>query len=795
MPGRAVRVGGILLALMIVAGCATGRLVRTADSAAERGDWDSAVVYYRDALGREPGRVDLKIKLERASQMAGALHMRRARELEEQDQLPGAAAEYRRAAELDPSNALALAKARELDRLIREQIDAARPPDRLEAVRQQAEQTSAIPRLDPRTPLPAMNFPNVALRDLLRTISDLTNINIVYDRGMDALLSQPYSLEVTEMPLEDVLNQVLQANQLTYKVTNPRTIFIYQDTPQKRQQFEDIYLQTFYLSHADGADITNVLTQVFASLNLPVRPVFTPSKTANVLTVRATAPVIDIIERVIRANDKPQPEVIIEAEILEVSRNFLRQLGLDLNQWALGFTFSPELAPPLTGGTFPGATPPPFNLNTLSGGVSAADFYLTSPTALVHLLESNSDTKVLARPQISGRANQPVQLRLGDDIPIPSTTFNSFAGGGVANVPTTSFEYRSVGVNLLFTPRVTYQDEVILDELTLERSGLGAFLNVGGQSLPTIVTRTAVSSIRLRDGESRVIAGLFRDDDRQTIESLPGLSRLPVLGRLFGNSDRSVDQTDIIMIITPRIVRPHEISAGDLQPIHIGTAGNVGLGAPQLLSPEAIGTTPGQAPAAPGVPVEAPPAGSQPPGGAGAPAGAAPGGAAAVPDRAPGIVPVEPVAGAPPPPDAPGVARVAIFAPPAAPEGSLSAGGGPFTFPIQIADAVNVRTISLTLTYDPQVLTAPQVGQGPFMRQAGIDAAFTQNINAEAGRIEMTFSRPANEPGASGSGVLGALSFSAGSAGVTDVTITGSATSATGDSTPLSFTPATVVVK
>jgi general secretion pathway protein D len=761
-------------------------MVRSADTAAEQGDWDSAVVYYRDALGRDPGRVDLKIKLERATQMAGALHMRRARELEAEEQLPGAAAEYRRAAELDPTNALALAKAQELDRRIREAIEAARAPARIDTLREQAGQTSAIPRLDPRTPLPAMNFPNVAVRDLLRTISELTNINILYDRGLENVLSQPYSLVVTETPLEDVLNQVLQANQLTYKVNSPRSIFIYQDTPQKRQQFEDIYLQTFYLSHADGAEITNVLTQVFASLNLPVRPVFTPSKTANVLTVRATAPVIDIIERVIRANDKPQPEVIIEAEILEVSRNFLRQLGLDLNQWALGFTFSPELAPPLTGGTLPPGTPPPFNLNTISGGVSQADFYMTSPTALIQLLESNSDTKVLARPQISGRANQPVQLRLGDDIPIPSTTFNSVAGGGVANVPTTSFEYRSVGVNLLFTPRVTYQDEVVLDDLTLERSGLGAFLNVGGQSLPTIVTRSATTSLRLRDGESRVIAGLFRDDDRRTIESLPGLSRLPVLGQIFGNTDRSVDQTDIIMILTPRIVRPHEITAADLQPIHIGTATNVGLGSPQLLSPEALDGLPvAPAPAPPGAPVQVP---GTPDLGVPVPGGAA--------SNVPGVVPIEPVSDAPAAPGtAPDVARMAVVAPPAGPDGTLAAGSGPFTLPIQIADAVNVRTISITITYDPQVLASPQVGQGPFMRQAGIAADFTQKVDVEAGRIELAFSRPADEPGASGSGVVGAVAFTAGSPGTTDVMITGVATSATGEPVPLVFTPAHVIVK
>jgi hypothetical protein len=154
-----------------------------------------------------------------------------------------------------------------------------------------------------------------------------------------------------------------------------------------------------------------------------------------------------------------------------------------------------------------------------------------------------------------------------------------------------------------------------------------------------------------------------------------------------------------------------------------------------------------------------------------------------------------PVVPAPAAGQEPTAARVVLSAPDPRPDGTLPAGAGPFTFPIQIADAVNIRTIALTITYTPSVLTTPQLGQGPFMRQAGIAASFTQNVDAGAGRIEMAFSRPPNEPGASGSGLLGAVSFTAGLAGTSDVTITGVATSATGEAVPLTFTSARVVVK
>ena len=125
----------------------------------------------------------------------------------------------------------------------------------------------------------------------------------------------------------------------------------------------------------------------------------------------------------------------------------------------------------------------------------------------------------------------------------------------MANVPTTSVTYQEVGINLQFTPRVTYQDEIILDSLVLEKSGLGNNLLVAGQSFPTIVRRRSQGSIRLRDGESNVLAGLLRDDDRKTLRGLPGISSIPLLRTLFGSTDDQVDQTDIIMIITPHIVR------------------------------------------------------------------------------------------------------------------------------------------------------------------------------------------------------------------------------------------------
>jgi len=177
----------VLATLVLLAGCATGRAFRAGQNAAKRGDWDSAVAYYREALGHDPSRIDVKIALQRAMSIASAEHIKRARDLEGQDQLAGAIAEYKLAADLDPTNALAAAKANELERKQRERVEAARPPSVIERLRQEVRQSGAIPVLDPRIQLPAVRFPSASVKDILTSISQLTGINITFATGTEQL--------------------------------------------------------------------------------------------------------------------------------------------------------------------------------------------------------------------------------------------------------------------------------------------------------------------------------------------------------------------------------------------------------------------------------------------------------------------------------------------------------------------------------------------------------------------------------------------------------------------------------
>jgi general secretion pathway protein D len=759
---RSLSVLGLTLVTVVAAGCATGRAYVKGQNAAKAGDWDAAVAYYREALSHDAGRVDVRLALERATRTASQNHMARARQLEQQDQLPGASAEYRQAADLDASNALAAAKVIEIDRLIRQRIEDARPKSQMQELREQARKVSAVPQLsvDPRVPLPALNFNQTAVRDVIAAIAAFAGINVTYDSASqpENNLSKPYTANLTGVTLQDALNQVLGGNMLFYKVVDSKTILIATDNPSNRGRLEDQVVQIFYLSHADANELMTVIQTIMNQLNtLGVKPVITPNKASNSIMVRTTVPVMAVIERLIHSSDKPRAEVVIDVEILEVSRSTSAQMGLNLSNYQLGMTFSPETAPAATGGgTFP-VPPGPFNLNTVSQGVSMADFYLTVPSAVVKALENDTRTKVLARTSLRGSEGKPLTLNLGEQIPVPSTTFSPLAAGGVANQPTTSFTLKDVGINLTMTPIVTYDNEIRI-ELAVDNSAKAADVSVAGQNLPSFSQRKATTVLRLRDGESNLLAGLLKEADSKAITGLPGISKIPWLRALFGFTDKSNSSSDMVMLITPRIVRGHELTVEDLSPIYVGTSQNFGLtGPPALIATPptaeelaAAGVTGSQAAAPPSQAVGTPPAMQA------QPAQTAPAQTQA-PARNPVVVPVTPVnqntqqnppatqppaptvpAGQPAAPAAARPAMVALQVP-----AQMQAGGGPYTMPLQVTDVQNVSSVRVTITYNPAVLKASTVTEGAFLRNGGVQTTFTPRIDEAAGRIELMVTRPA----------------------------------------------------
>jgi general secretion pathway protein D len=817
------RLIAIFILASLLSGCAAGRAYRKGRDAARAGDWPEAVRQYTVAVQEDPDKAEYKIELERAMQTASREHITRARELEEQDMLDAALMEYRRALDIDPSNRLAAARVVELEKIIRDRIEAARPRPEIERLRELARAQGQI-LLDPtsKTPIPRINFTNASLRDILNFLGTTSGINITYDRTFQDV---PYTVTLEDVTFEEALQQIMTANNLFYKVLNPRTIIVVPNNAAMHQQYDDLVVQVFYLSHADVNEMTQLINTIMRTPGMPVQPAVLPNKTANTLTVRATAQVMAVIERMLRANDRPRAEVIIDIQILEVNRTRARNLGINLSNYALGLTFSPEVAPPNTPGGTPPTNPPPFNLNTISQGVSTADFYLTVPTAVVNFLASDTHTKLIAKPQLRGAEGQKLTLNLGDEIPVLSTVFGSAVQGGFASIPQSSFNYRPVGVNIEMTPRVTYEGDIVLEGLLIESSTLGPSISVAGQDVPSFGSRKVTTTLRLREGESNLLAGLLRDDERKIMTGLPGINRLPVLRALFGQTNSQISQTDIVMLLTPRVVRTHDLTTQDLAPMYIGTQQNIGLGGPPpLIAPPPAPDAPGLAPdlPAPAVP------GAVQPGVPGPPVAGAPGVPPTTPPLQPGTFPVptpvqpgQPVPTLPgpptpptdptaPPPVAPPRDPDLPATPPAAdvppagtpaqvivttPGTEMRLAGGPYTVPLSINNAQRVSVMTLTITYNPNVLRVRTVQDGTFMRQGGATATFTPRIDAAAGRVDIAITRTNDQVGASGTGLLGALIFDAIGPGSSIIQVAGVASTPEGGPVNLQFSPVTVTVR
>lgn len=733
-----LRAIGLGVTAAVVAGCAAGGAFRKGEAAARAEEWDRAVEHYRRAVQEDPRNVAYRTALQRAMTSASRAHLDRARRHEADGALADAVREYRAAAELDPGNTYAAGRARELERAIRDRIEASRPPAPIEEMRELARRETATPLLDPASDEPlSLRFVNQRLRDILDFIGAAAGVNVSFDQQFQ---DRPYTVQLDGVTMEEALDQILMANQHFYKVLGPRSVIVAPETPQKRAQYEEQVIRTFYVSNADVQELATLLSQIVRSgPQAGVQPTIVPNVTSNTIAVRGTPAVVSVIERVIAANDKPRAEVIVDVEILEVSRERTRQFGLDLTQFSIGAEYAPD----------PSASRLPNGANARSG-----NFAFSVPAAVVKFLETDEETRVVAKPQLRGQEGATLTLNLGDEVPVPTTAFTPIAAGGATVNPLTSFNYRPIGVIVEMTPRVTYENEIILD-LEVENSTRGTNVNVAGQSLPTFGTRRVITRLRLRDGESNLLAGLLREEDRRSLKGLPGIANLPVIRRLLSSNDDTIRQTDIVMLLTPRIVRTHELTQDDVNPVRIGQPRRIGAGGP--LRPDA------SPPDAAGDDAALP-----------APAGGGPSSAADASSA--------PAAAGP---------QVEV----GAPDHDLQVGAGPYTVPIAVRGASQLSTLTLSLRYDPGVLRVAAVQEGSFMRQGGADVTFAQDVDGAVGRVDLVLTRTGDRIGASGSGLLAAVVFEALRPGSATLTPSGLGLTPGGAPLALGFGPATVTVR
>jgi type II secretory pathway component GspD/PulD (secretin) len=758
----------VMVVALLAAGCAASRSFGRGETAARVGDWDTAVEQYRSAVQQDPDNAAYRVALTRAMISASIAHLDQARLFEEKGQLEDSLREYRRASEYDPPNRQLAAKVTEIERKIRDAIEAARRPPTPPPAAAAPDVLGSLGSI-----VAPARFNQANLRDILNTLGEAAGINVTYDRDFQ---ERPFSIQLEQVTVGEALQQVLSATGNFYKVVNPRTILVIPDVATKRAQYDEQVVQTFYLSHSDSAEVAAFLNNI---LNIPgqqaARPTIIPNKTNNSITARASSTTMPLIDRLVRNQDTPRAEILVDVQILEVSKSRTKDFGLNLSDYQISGAFSPEVDP--RGGAVP-LTSPPFNANTISRGISASDFYLAVPTAAVRFLETDSQTKVVAKTQLRGAEGAQQQLNIGEDIPVLSTAFTPIAGGGSNVNPLTSYTYRTVGVKVDMTPRVTYQDEIIID-LYVENSARGNNALVAGQAIPTFTTRNVKTRLRLREGESTLLAGLLQDDERKLLQGIPGIVSIPVIRELFAANNRTVAQTDIVMLLTPRIVRTHELTPQDLGPLFIGTQNNLGISGPppQIAINQPAGgapTTQQAQTATPAPPVPTPPVAAAPPPvqSAGAAPSPVPTGAAAVPAA-------RATTGQTP-------AGQIVVSPPSS---EFRVGSGPYNVPISINGASQISNVAVTVTYNPAVVRLRAVAEGSFMRAGGVNATFTQSPDSNAGRVDIAIVRAGDMTGVAGTGLLAALLFEPVAAGSANLNITATATSPGGSPVPLQFAP------
>ncbi len=478
-----VRIAVLIVIASLVAGCAAGRAFGRGDDAARAGDWETAVDHYRRAVQADPQNAEYRIALERAMISASQVHLDAARVAEARGNMEDALREYRRASEFDPPNRQIAGKVADLERTMRDQLEASRPRNSVQQMREQAKQGGPPPLFNLNTVMAPIRFNQASLRDIFSSIAKGTGINITFDSTFQ---DRVYTVDLSDVTLAEALDQIVTANQLFYKVQSAKTIIVIPDNAQKRAQYEEQLVQNFYISHVDPLELAQMLNQVIRPIGgQQLAPVISANKTASVINVRATTAMMAIIERMIESNDKPRAEVIVDVQILEVNRTRAKKYGIDLGNYAINAVFSPERDPRSTATTGESSiNSQPFNANTITRGISANDFYLAVPSAVIRFLENDSETKVIAKPQLRGAEGAPLELNLGEDIPVPSTTFTPVAAGGANSQPLTSFNYRSVGVNVKLTSKVSYEGDIRM-ELFVESSTLGAGVVIAGQELPS----------------------------------------------------------------------------------------------------------------------------------------------------------------------------------------------------------------------------------------------------------------------------------------------------------------------
>ncbi len=568
-----------LLALM-VASCTTSDLVpdpEVAEEHAARYDWLQSIKYYRAALQANPGDAALLRGYRASVEQAVAFHKNSAQRF--------IRAEDFASAEVILSQGLAILPdsqelhdaledvqgARKARSLYRDAVASARlgrkkktlaylekalslDPDYSDALAlyKKANEADALDtKIDPiRLKTGAavtINFKEASFKEAMLALGSAYGLNVIFDADVE---DRPISIHAEKVEFTQALNLILKSNRSFYRRLGRNSIVIVPDTAEGRAEYEDYAVRTFYLSSIPAVDMAGLLTTSLGISNVSI------NESANSVTARDSREKLVLAEKLVDANDRSLAEVLVEVEILEVNRTKSERLGID---------YGSQIT----------LDPPQLKIDDLTEGKAASAFGLTAlglPSLTLRYFKQDVDAKTLASPRIRTIDKQEAHIHIGDRVPLRASTIQDATGQ-----TRTTFNYQDIGIKMTITPEVKLNSEVLMN-IALEVSSLGQNLGTTQEPAYAIGTRNVTTRMLLEDGETAVIGGLIREEERDTVQRVPGLGDIPAIGKLFQSRDGQGNRSDILLTLTPRIVRGRDIPSAPDSEFAAGSGARIGNG-------------------------------------------------------------------------------------------------------------------------------------------------------------------------------------------------------------------------
>ncbi|HTR05037.1 MAG TPA: secretin N-terminal domain-containing protein [Thermoanaerobaculia bacterium] len=594
-----------LAVLVAAVGCVGTRTFQEAREQEQLGHYDLAVMQYAKALELDPTSPLYKAALARARVKASQFHFEKGKMYRNSGRYDLAVVELEQSVLLDPTNDYAATELKHAREDKAKQDEERNADSKIERIKKKVKGARAVAViLEPSSDKPInLNFPQQKpVKQIYRALADAAGINVIFD---PQLKDDNVSIVLSNIEFQKALETLLRQENHFYKIIDERTILIAADTPQNRKTYEDLVIRTFFLSNADVTEVANALRALLQTTRISV------NKAENSVTLRDTADKVAVAERIVEMNDKQVAEVVVDVELLQVNTDKLLDLGLTLNPRSVAATIpapggTTNLGAALGAGQFSWSQLKQINVNS---------FGFTIPSAQLNFIKDNTDAELLAKPQLRIAEGQKAQLLIGDKVPIPVTSFNTSNISGSNVVPVTSYQYQDVGIKIEVEPRVHHNKEVTLKLMT-EVSNINGYVGVAPAQQPIIGTRTISSNIRLKDGETNFLAGLYRTDKAVTKNLIPFLSDLPVVGLLFTHTNDDKKVTDLVLTLTPHIIRIPDVTEEDVTPYFVGTDANISYqGGPRVENPTRDQGPFGEQPGGGGKPAPAAPGAARPPAG------------------------------------------------------------------------------------------------------------------------------------------------------------------------------------